>query len=294
MVDSRVVRIVGRRERFGEARAWGSAAFVVVAFVAGAAIERLGPRGMFVINLPLLLAAGIGAWVLLRPATRDPARARSATIGGTARAALAGLAPSSILAVLSRPRFGPLFIALLAIWSSNAALLGFLSLRVIDLGGDATLVAAAWSIGAVLEVPLMIAFPRLAGRVGAERLIVIGAFAFSARALASAAATEPWQIVAASALGGFGYAFVYVGTVTWVAGSVSRSTQATAQGIFTGTTANIGAITGSLVGGAIGAAFGLPVLFAIAGAGFALGGVLVWRAIVGRGPVSGRGRSSPA
>ena len=111
------------------------------------------------------------------------------------------------------------------------------------------LVAAVYSLGAVIEVPLMILFPRLAGRVGAERLIVIGAFAFAIRALASAAATEPWQIVIASALGGFGYAFVYVGTVTWVAGSVSRSTQATAQGLFSGTTANIGSITGSLVGG---------------------------------------------
>ena len=281
MVDSRVVRIVGRRERFGTARAWGSAGFVVVAFLAGATIDRLGPAGMFAINGPLLFATGIAAWALLRPARLDPGprMTRTPSIGATARNALAGLAPSTILGVLTRPKLGPLFIALLAIWSSNSALLGFLSLRVVELGGDAAVIAATWSIGALIEVPLMLGFPRLAGRIGAERLIVIGAFAFAFRALASALATAPWQIVAVSAFGGFGYAFVYVGTVTWVAGSVSRSTQATAQGIFTGTTSSVGTIGGSIIGGAIGAAFGLPVLFAIAAAGYALGGVLVWRAI---------------
>jgi len=76
----------------------------------------------------------------------------------------------------------------------------------------------------------MIGFPRLAGRIGAERLIVIGGFAFAGRAFASSLAVEPWQIVVASALGGFGYAFVYVGAVAWIAGAVPRSAQATAIG----------------------------------------------------------------
>ena len=126
----------------------------------------------------------------------------------------------------------------------------------------------------------MLGFPRLAGRIGSERLIVIGAVAFGIRALASAAATEPWQILVAAALGGVGFALVYVGTVTWIAGNVPRSTQATAQGIFSGTTSNVGSIVGSIVGGAIGAAFSLPALFAVAAAGYVIGGLLVWRAVV--------------
>jgi PPP family 3-phenylpropionic acid transporter len=290
MVDSRAVRMVGPRERFGQSRAWGSAAFVVVTFIAGAAIERFGPSGMFLVNAPLMLATGIGTWFLFRPAVpNETRRTGSAGIGRAARAALAGIAPSSIASILARPRFGPLFLALLAIWISNAALLGFLSIRIVALGGDPTAVAATWSLAAIIEVPLMIGFPRLAGRIGAERLIVIGGFAYAARAFASSLAVEPWQIVLASALGGFGYAFVYVGAVTWIAGAVPRSAQATAQGIFTGTTANVGSIAGSVVGGAVAAALGVPFLFALAGFGYALGGVLTWRALVrrGGGPASG-------
>jgi PPP family 3-phenylpropionic acid transporter len=284
MVDSRAVRIVGHRDRFGQARAWGSAAFILAAFAAGAAVSRIGPAGMFLLYAPLLAATGIGAWVLLGrrdepvPGTGRPGVA----FGRAASLARRGLAPSTILGLLRLPRLGLFFVASVAIWSSSAALLGFVSIRIAELGGDATITAATWSIGPVVEIPLMILFPRLARRIGAERLIVIGAFASGLRALASGLATTPEQILAVAIVGGVGFAFTYVGTVTWLAGAVPRSVQATAQGIFTGTAVSIGAIAGSILGGAIGGVLGLPVLFGIAAAGSAVGGVLTWLAIVRR------------
>ena len=283
MVDSRAVRIVGHRDRFGLARAWGSAAFILIAFAAGSAVSRFGPAGMFLLYSPLLAATGIAAWVLL--GRRDGVggtRRRGVAFGRAASLARQGLAPSTILGLLRLPRLGLFFVASIAIWSSSAALLGFISIRIAELGGDATITAATWSIGPVVEIPLMLLFPRFARRVGAERLIVIGAFASGLRALGSGLATSPEQILAVAFVGGAGFAFTYVGTVTWLAGAVPRSVQATAQGIFTGTAVSIGAIAGSILGGAIGGAFGLPVLFLIAAAGYAVGGVLTWVAIVRR------------
>jgi MFS family permease len=85
--------------------------------------------------------------------------------------------------------------------------------------------------------------------------------------------------VAVSPLGGIGFAFFYVGTVTWVAGAVPRSVQATAQGVFTGTAMSLGAIGGSIIGGLIAGAFSLPVLFVAAAVGNGFGAIIVWRAI---------------
>ena len=294
MVDSRVVRFLGDRERFGQARASGSAAFIVLAFAAGAVIGRVGSAGGFLLYAPLLAATGVAAWLLLVTPAAGPGRARrrlTPQIGRAATMALRGLSPSTIGSVLALPRFGLFFVASVAIWSSHAAFQGFISLRVTALGGDATMVAAAWSLGALIEVPLMLSFPRLARRVGAERLIVIGAFAFAARSFISGIAQTPLEIVAAGAFAGFGFAFVYVGTVTWIAGAVSRSVQATAQGIITGTATSIGAIGGAIVGGAIGAAWGLQTLFVVTAAGYALGGVLVWLAVGRRSRVERRGSS---
>ena len=288
LVDSRAVRMAGQRERFGRGRAWGSAAFVVVAFAAGAALGPVGPGGMFLLYAPLLVATGLAAWSLLRLPTDGDAASRPqrrAGFGRVAGMALAGLSPTTILAVLRRPQLGAFFVASALIWLSHAALQGFVSLRIVDLGGDATVVAATWSLGALVEVPLMYTFPALARRFGAERLVVIGALAFGLRALVSALAPDPALIVAASLSGGVGFAFVYLGTVSWVAGVVPREVQATAQGIFTGTAVSLGAIGGSILGGAIGGALGLPVLFGLAAAGYVAGGVLVWIAVVrGAGP----------
>jgi MFS family permease len=128
----------------------------------------------------------------------------------------------------------------------------------------------------------MFAFPNLARRFGAERLLIVGAIAFGLRTAAVALVASPWAVVAVSPLGGIGFAFFYVGTVTWVAGAVPRSVQATAQGVFTGTAISIGAIGGSVIGGLIGGAFSLQVLFGLAAVGSAFGVVLVWLAIGGR------------
>jgi MFS family permease len=212
-------------------------------------------------------------------ASQTAPRRRVQGVGHFAGRALAGLSPATIAGVIRAPRLGPVFVAAVLIWTSHAAYQGFISLRILALGGDATLVAATWSLGAVLEVFLMSAFPLLAGRFGAGRLVVIGAFSFAMRSLVSAAVDVPAIIVAASLFGGVGFSFVYVGIVTWVSASVDRRTQATAQGIFTGTANGIGSIGGSILGGAIGGRFGLPALFALGAVGYAAGGVVAWLAV---------------
>jgi PPP family 3-phenylpropionic acid transporter len=288
MVDSQTVRLVGDRDRFGQARGPGSGAFVVGTFVTGAVIGLAGPRGMFLVYGPLVVLTGVGAWLLLRPprpAAGDGVARRART--GAAGRALASMSPATILGVLRTPRLGLLFVGSIVVWTSQAALLGFLSLRLLDLHADATTIAATWSLGALIEVPLMAAFPRLARRFGAERLIVFGALAFVVRAAICALVAAPLPIVLASAFGGIGFSFFYVGIVIWVSGAVGAGAQATAQGIFSGTANNIGLIGGSVVGGVVGAALGLPVLFGLAALGYAAGAALVWLGI-------GRSVSRPA
>jgi PPP family 3-phenylpropionic acid transporter len=286
MVDSQSVRFVGPRDRFGLARAPGSAAFVVVAFATGVVVGTAGPRGIFVVYAPLTLLIGLAAWILLalpRRGGKPVGSGRGA--GALARRALAGLSPATIVDVLRAPSFGPFFAASVLIWTSHAMLQGFVSLRIVALGGDAPVVAATWSLGALLEVVLMSGFPWFARRFGTERLIVVGALGFALRAAITAVAPDPLTIVLASLFGGVGFSFVYVGVVTWVSATVDRRTQATAQGIFTGTANGMGAIGGSILGGAIGGAFGLPILFGVAAVGYAVGGFVVWRAVGRRRPM---------
>ena len=280
MVDSKAVRMVGQRHRFGRARAWGSAAFIVIAFASGAAIGRLGPVGMFALYGPLLVATGIAAYALLRLPGDDRAGGSVETRSrGRMAGAVSAFSLTTIVGAVRQPIIGRFFVGSVVVWTAFATLQTFVSLRVVQHGGDATAIGATFAGSALTEIPLMFAFPNLARRFGAERLVIVGAIAFGLRAAAVAFVASPWAVVAVSPLAGIGFAFFYVGTVTWVAGAVPRAVQATAQGVFTGTAVSIGAIGGSVVGGLIAGASSLPILFALAAAGHAVGVVLVWRAI---------------
>jgi PPP family 3-phenylpropionic acid transporter len=289
MVDSRAVRLVGQRERFGRARAWGSAAFIVIAIATGATIGRFGPAGMFALYGPLLVATGLAAFALLRlPGDDRSGRSPQTRLrGGGTRAALSAFSLSTIMAAVRQPIIGRFFVGSVIVWTAFATLQTFVSLRVIQLGGDATAVGATWSVGALVEIPLMFAFPNLARRFGAERLLIVGAIAFGLRAAAVALVSTPWLVVAVSPLAGVGFAFFYVGTVTWVAGALPRGVQATAQGIFTGTAVSIGAIGGAILGGLIAGGLSLPALFVVAAVGHGIGAIVVWQAI-GRRPATER------
>ena len=279
MVDSKAVRMVGQRDRFGRARAWGSAAFIVIAFATGAAIGRFGPVGMFVLYGPMLIGTGLAAFALLRLPGEDRGHSPVARSRGRMTGALSAFSLSTIVEAVRQPIIGRFFVGSIVVWTAFATIQTFISLRVVQLGGDATVVGATFSVAALTEIPLMFAFPNLARRFGAERLLIIGAIAFGLRAAAVAIVTSPLAIVAASPLSGIGFAFFYVGTVTWVAGAVPRRVQATAQGVFTGTAVSIGAIGGSVVAGLIGGAFSLPILFGLAAVGHVIGVILVWRAV---------------
>jgi len=286
MVDSRAVRLVGRRDRFGRARAWGSAAFIVIAFATGAAIGRFGPVGMFALYAPLLVATGVAAFALLR-LPGDDHRGRSPETrsrGGGTLSALSAFSLTTIVEAIRQPIIGRFFVGSVIVWTAFATLQTFVSLRVVQLGGDATAVGATWSLGALVEIPLMFAFPNLARRFGVERLLMVGAIAFALRAAGVALVSSPWLVVAVSPLAGVAFAFFYVGTVTWVAGALPRHVQATAQGIFTGTAVSIGAIGGAIIGGVIAGTISLPALFGVAAVGHALGAIVVWQAI-GRRPM---------
>ena len=91
-------------------------------------------------------------------------------------------------------------------------------------------------MNAAVEIPLMILFPRIARRIRVEWLIVGGIAVLVLRSALWAVAAEPVTFIAVTALSGFSFAFMLVGTTTYIASRVPSSLQATAQALFTSTT----------------------------------------------------------
>jgi PPP family 3-phenylpropionic acid transporter len=264
MLDARTLETLGAsaRHRFGQVRAFGSLAFVLATLVVGVLLDQYGPRSLFWVYIPMLaLTVIVTATIRRRGSSRSVSLRRGFT---------------QILSVPSVPLFLAGFVV---VWSALTGTNTFYSIQMVAIGGSGAQVGLIWAIGAMVEVPIMYVFPRLAKRFGAERLLVLGALSFALRTGLSALATEPWQLLAIAPLEGIGVACVFVGGVTVLAARAPAGTGGTAQGILGGS-AGLATILGSTIGGAIAAAFGIEGLFVICAAVSVVGAGIIVAAIV--------------
>jgi PPP family 3-phenylpropionic acid transporter len=264
-LDARTLETLGteRRSRYGEVRAFGSLAFVLSTLAVGFVLDAEGARALFWIYIPFL----VGTVAVTATIPRRGASHQSINL---LRGASEFLTTSGVALFL---------VGFTVVWASLAAVTAFYSIQVVALGGSAGLVGIAWAFGAVIEVPLMYAFPRIAKRVGTERLVVFGTLAFALRALLASIITEPVALVLIAPLEGIGFACVFVGGVTVLAARAPAGLQGTAQGLFAGAS-GLATIIGSVAGGAIAEAIGIPGLFLVCAAGALVGTVIVALALL--------------
>ena len=266
-LDARTLETLGpsQRGRFGEVRAFGSLAFVASTVALGFVLDADGARSLFWVYVPFLISTAIVTAAIPRH--------------GTTRSVNLLRGAGDFL----RARGVALFLGgFTVVWAALAALNAFYSIQVVALGGSTGLVGIAWAFGAIVEVPYMYAFPRIAARFGTERLVVMGATAFALRALLAALAADPFFLVLIAPLEGFGFASVFVGGVTLISARAPAGLQGTAQGFFAAS-AGLATIIGSIAGGAIAGALSIPALFLACAVVSLLGAAIVARALLGPG-----------
>jgi MFS transporter, PPP family, 3-phenylpropionic acid transporter len=190
-------------------------------------------------------------------------------------------APGAVL------RHRPILIFLLGYlicFASLSAQATYLGPYMRTLGASNEAVGWAASIGALLEVPVMFFFPRIAARIPIERLIVLGATVMVVRYTANAVFTDPTVIIGCAVLQGFGYALLVVGGVAFVSREAPKGTAATAQGLLNGTAFSLAGILGMGVGGQIAALLSIRGLYFVSVLVGAIGLVVISGAVRGRSP----------
>lgn len=246
-LDARTLETLGpeRRSHYGEVRAFGSLAFVLATVAVGFLLDAEGARSLFWVYLPFLLVTiVVTATIPRRGSTRSV---------NLLRGAREFLSTSGIALFLT---------GFTVVWASLAAVTAFYSIQIVALGGSPGLVGIVWAFGAIIEVPVIYAFPRIGARFGTERLVVLGSIAFALRAGLSALAVDPIMLVVIAPLEGLGFAAVFVGGVTVIAARAPAGLQGTAQGLFAAS-AGLATILGSIAGGAIAGVLGIPGSFLV-------------------------------
>jgi PPP family 3-phenylpropionic acid transporter len=276
-LDARALGIYrGDRNRYGQLRLWGSASYIVVVLLTGAVTERAGAGSLFALLVPSLLITALIVLALPPDARVEPAMPRL----------------SGIWAVMRQPALRRFLLAALLVWSANSAINQYFSIHLLALGAPADLVGVAWAIGALVEIPIMWSYPRLASRVGAERLLIVGAAAFVLRGVMLALSPDPILGTLTMLLHGVGFSLMLVGGVTYVSRHAPGGTAATAQGVHAAVAFSLTMIIGPGLAGFAARSFGLPGTFALAaaagaGAVLVLGMSIGWRAVPGLEPSRG-------
>jgi PPP family 3-phenylpropionic acid transporter len=267
VLDARTMELLGSdRARYGRVRAWGSAAFVVSAALCGPLLDARGTRALFLVYVPCLALAALIALSVPRRATARHVSLRRGAYQ-----------------LIREPRMGRFLVGSLLVWASLNAVNGFYSIQIVALGGGASLVGVAWVVGAVVEIPIMWTFPRLAVRFGAGRLMATGGAVLAVRGLLAAFAPNAALLVAIAPLEGVGFSLFFVGGVGFVAVRAPAGLAGTAQGVFSAT-AGLAAIMGSGAAGMVASSLSIPGMFAVAGAVGIVAAIVVADAVRGSRP----------
>jgi MFS transporter, PPP family, 3-phenylpropionic acid transporter len=267
VLDARTIELLGAdRARYGRVRAWGSISFVVSAAVCGPLLDAWGTGALFLVYVPCLaLTALIALSVPRRATTRHVSLRRGAS------------------QLIREPRMVRFLVGSLLVWASLSAVNGFYSIQIVALGGGTSLVGVAWVLGALVEIPIMWTFPRLAVRFRAERLLVTGSVIFAARSLLAAFAPNAAVLVAVAPLEGAGFGLFFVGGVGFVAARAPAGLSGTAQGVYSATS-GMAAIMGAAAAGLIASALSIPGMFAVAAAVGLVAAIVVADAVRGSRP----------
>jgi PPP family 3-phenylpropionic acid transporter len=261
VLDARALETVrDDRSRFGRLRVWGSISFIASALFVGWLADWAGIRSLFIVLIPALLVTGV-IGIGLRSQSAEPTLPRLSSLAVVFRSSL-------LMRFLA---------AALVVWTANAAINAFFSVYLVQIGAAPTLVGWAWAIGAAVEVPLMVAFPVLSRRLGLERLIVIGAAFFVARAAAVTLVTDPVLATFTMALHGAAFSLMLVGCVAYVSRHAPSGAAASAQGVLSAMIFGLAMIIGPELGGLLAGGLGLSGMFVVAGVVSAAGVIgLAW------------------
>ena len=204
---------------YGRMRLWGSLAFIAGNLVAGASLDVM-EAGNLIWLIVAAQAALVGALMLLPPrGAHEEARARAPGQGVVRHSFLSAAFIIFVLAVgLAQ--------------GSHALVYGFSALHWKALGHSGAVTGMLWATGVLAEVVLFWFSGAVMARLGAVRLLMLGAGAAVIRWLGLSLDPPLALLFAFQALHGLSFGASHLGAIEYIKSRVAPERMATAQAIY--------------------------------------------------------------
>jgi PPP family 3-phenylpropionic acid transporter len=246
--DSIAVEI-GNREgfSFGSIRLWGALSFAIGTFVTGFVYESAGYGYSFLFFF--ILNGLVLASLFLLPKTN--ASARKLSVFGQAKQVF----------------WNKTFMAFIGICflvaMSTAINFSFMPIYLKEIGFNKIWIGVAYSVTALVEVPMFWLSSRLNEKVGRMSILCLAAFCYGLKYLSLLFIHHESLIIAVQLLEGISFALFASATVEVVSTFAEKETKATYQAVFAAITSGLGGIIGSAIGGIVIDHWGMPALYVI-------------------------------
>ncbi len=225
---------------YGEARAAGSLAFVLISALLGVLVRQLSYRvliwaGLVILLLQLLANRMTSSVVLSAPVREDAAQSGK---------------ESQPLAVFlhAEPRFALFLLGAVLLFFSHNTVTNFLINLVRNVGGDEATMGAINAVMAMVEIPVMLFYSRFSKGRSVSALLRLSVAMFLAKGIAFALAPNTAALYAVNLLQAPSFALFTCAVVSYVEAVIDRQNAAKAQSLaFSVTT--LGAVFASLIGG---------------------------------------------
>lgn len=275
--DALAINALGDRQRdYPRIRVLTSVSFAIAVIVFGFLYDRTGFGPVpIVFGVAMLVVAVVAGRVPDAERLKLPARPATRRRGGG----------SFRLALAVQPRLGPLMVGFGLIHIGILAAFTFLSLRILDLGGEPSHIAFGSGLAATAEIPAMAVIGVVVARIGLRWLVIGGAAVYGTALVAWALLDSLAAIILVRGLTGVAFAAIAIGAVMAIGSLLPSRLQATGQGMFATVSFGIAAVVSSTIGGIVYSAGGHVPLFLGAAAVVVVGIAVTWRAIPGRGEV---------
>lgn len=264
---------------FGSARGMGSIAYALISFAAGQLIASIGTNAIIYLSLAVL--AGLLAVTFSMPSgerhkTGDP-RGCDESCGCSETCGCGEIPPTHKRGIVSFAKKYPAFmltlLGIVLLMAFHNIVHTYMIQMIEPLGGDSASMGTAFSIEALMELPVMFGFYKLIQRFSPGALIAFAGFAFILKALAYIAAGSVTGIYLAQSLQMLSYAIFISASVYYANEKMEAIDRVTGQSYMTASI-SIGAVLGNLAGGFVLDAGGVKALLCFALALTAAGAVI--------------------
>lgn len=239
---------------FGGTRIWGSIGFIVTLAIAGAMPKLISGGNLLPMIALLFLMSGLTMLQVV-----EPARVRKSE-----HARFAG-----VRKLLGNRNLAIFLVTYLIYGISQSSTMSLFSLYLQSLGGTKQIIAWAYVVAAVVEIPFMIWVGRASDRIGRRPPLVIAFLTLPLRLFCYSRLADPHNVFYIQLFHGLTFSFMLVSAMAFVA-DLSEGDRATAQGLLSMSNA-IAMAVGPSIGGfvadrtSISAMYGMFSIIALVG-----------------------------